>query len=159
MKKVFAVLVVVLLFVSIPAMAAEDVPESDPTGDVPSIDVPVISGVDPGVVSVPDEISGSVFNFDLNFNGASQPTIYTSSYTTVPVEGPRDGLAGLVSSIFGVYTPRTYQTDTVVDGVVVDSVEQYVPGLAGLDYEWLAGVVLFAIMLFCFLKMVGGLLK
>lgn len=160
MKKLPVLLLALLLLLAVPAMAEENgTYELSDTPAISSIDVPILPGVDPDVVSVPDDVTASVFNFDLNFNDASQPAIYTTSYLVVSAEEPRDGLAGLVSSIFGSYTPRTYMTDTVVDGVIVDTVEQYVPGLAGLDYEWIAGVALFGIMLFCFMKMTGGLLK
>ena len=160
MKKLPVLLLVLLLLMAVPAMAVENgTYELSDTPVIPSIDVPILPGVDPDVISVPDDVTASVFNFDLNFNDASQPAIYTTSYLVVSPEEPRDGLAGLVSSIFGSYTPQIYMTDTVVDGVIVDTVEQYVPGLAGLDYEWIAGVVLFCIMLFCFMKMTGGLLK
>ena len=160
MKKLPVLLLALFLLLAVPAMAVEDSTYTlADTPAIPSLDVPVVPGVDPGVISVPDEVTGSIFNFDLNFNDASQPAIYTTSYLTIPAEEPRDGLAGLVSTIFGSYTPRTYMTDTVVDGVIVDTVEQYMPGLAGLDYEWIAGVALFGVMLFCFMKMIGGLLK
>ncbi len=36
---------------------------------------------------------------------------------------------------------------------------EIVPGLAGLDWPWLAGTALFAIMLFCLFKLLGGIWK
>ena len=38
-------------------------------------------------------------------------------------------------------------------------VETVAPGAAGVDYEWLAGVFLFGILLFCLMKLLGGVLK
>ena len=72
------------------------------------------------------------------------------------------GLKALVTSIFGEYTPVT--TTSVVSQTVGNDTHQYLvetvaPGAAGVDYEWIAGVLLFAIMLFCLMKLVGGVLK
>lgn len=72
------------------------------------------------------------------------------------------GLKALVTSIFGEYTPVT--TTSVVSQTVGNDTQQYLietvaPGAAGVDYEWVAGVLLFAIMLFCLMKLLGGVLK
>lgn len=72
------------------------------------------------------------------------------------------GLKALVTSIFGEYTPVT--TNTVVSQTIGDDTYQYLvetvaPGSAGVDYEWLAGVVLFAILLYCLMKLLGGVLR
>lgn len=72
------------------------------------------------------------------------------------------GLKALVTSIFGEYTPIT--TTSVVFQTVGNDTHQYLvetvaPGAAGVDYEWVAGVLLFAIMLFCLMKLLGGVLK
>lgn len=75
-----------------------------------------------------------------------------------PERSDREGLAGVVASIFGEYTPRTYTISTYIDGEIVTGLE-IVPGLAGLDWHWLCGVALFAIMLFCFFKLLGGIWK
>lgn len=54
----------------------------------------------------------------------------------------------LITTLFGEYTPlMDPQTGSAVLGV------------AGCDWEWIAGVFLFGIVLFCFLRMVGVLLK
>ncbi len=72
------------------------------------------------------------------------------------------GMKALVTSIFGEYTPIT--TTSVVSRTTGNDTQQYLletvaPGAAGVDYEWVAGVVLFAVMLFCFMKLLGGVLK
>ena len=144
MKKSLSVLCMCLLLVcglSIPTLAAEEESSMFPT------------------TTVEESVSGSIFNFDLNFNGAVPPIEYVSTEILPLPSGPRDGFAGVVSALFGTYEPKTYVVDTIIDGVLVDSDTQYVPGLAGLDYEWIACVVLFSIVLFCFLRMVGGILK
>jgi hypothetical protein len=42
---------------------------------------------------------------------------------------------------------------------VIATSTEFVPGLAGLDYAWIAGAVLFALMLAGFLRLIGGLLR
>lgn len=78
-----------------------------------------------------------------------------------PVVVP-SGLKALVVSIFGEYEP--IMTTELVSETVGETVYQYyvdtvAPGAAGIDYEWLAGVLLFAVLLFCLLKLLGGVLK
>lgn len=73
-----------------------------------------------------------------------------------------DGLKALVTSIFGAYTPVTTTsvvTETVGNDTYQYLVETVAPGAAGVDYEWLAGVFLFGILLFCLMKLLGGVLK
>lgn len=72
------------------------------------------------------------------------------------------GLKALVASIFGEYTPIT--TTSVITQTVGNDTYQYLvetvaPGSAGVDYEWLAGVLLFAILLYCLMRLLGGILK
>ena len=64
----------------------------------------------------------------------------------------------LIVSIFGAYTPvMTTETHVVADSV--QSVEVVASGLAGVDWPWLAGVLLFAVFLYSFFRLVGVLLK
>lgn len=68
-------------------------------------------------------------------------------------------LADTVTAIFGPYTPRTQTiTDYLTDGSSVTS-QQVIPGLAGLDWPWLAGVGIFTIFLYGLLRLIGGLMK
>lgn len=68
-------------------------------------------------------------------------------------------LAETIRSLFGSYTPRTQTVTTYYDGQPISTDEQIIPGLAGLDYEWLAGVGLFALTIFCLFRLLGGILK
>lgn len=74
-------------------------------------------------------------------------------------EVSRSPLLDSVSALLGEYQPRTVTVSTyLTDGSVVLS-EEPVLGLAGLDWDWLAGVVLFALALYCIFRMIGGLLR
>lgn len=61
-------------------------------------------------------------------------------------------LPSMVQNIFGDYTPRTQTVQTLVGSEIYTS-QEIVPGLAGLDYYWLTGVVLFAIVLCSFFSL------
>lgn len=76
-----------------------------------------------------------------------------------PAQTDRSPLMDAVSGLLGEYQPRTCTVSThLPDGSVVETVE-LVPGLAGLDYMWLAGFGLFALSLYCVFRMIGGVLK
>lgn len=72
---------------------------------------------------------------------------------------PGDTLADTVTVLFGTYTPRTQTvTDYLADGTAV-TYQEVIPGLAGLDWPWLASVGLFALFLYGLLRLIGGLIK
>lgn len=71
----------------------------------------------------------------------------------------RSAFASAIVTIFGEYTPLTQTVTTYfADGSSVESVE-YVSGIAGLDWVWIAGVMLFGVALYCIFRMIGGVLK
>lgn len=68
----------------------------------------------------------------------------------------------LILTIFGAYEPVMTQAPvtTTVDGILsTDFVDVVASGAAGLDWPWIAGVVLFGIVLWSFFRLVGVLLK
>lgn len=75
------------------------------------------------------------------------------------VSGGSSGLGSIVESLLGTYSPKTYLVTTYMpDGSYVES-HEIVPGLAGLDYEWIAGAVLFTLALYCIFRMIGGIFR
>lgn len=71
----------------------------------------------------------------------------------------RSAFVAALVAIFGEYTPLTQTVTTYfADGTSVQS-EEVVPGLAGLDWAWIAAVVLFCIAIFCIFRMIGGVVK
>lgn len=58
-------------------------------------------------------------------------------------------LKAVIVDLFGSYVPVTY-SDGTID--IIPS------GLAGVDFEWLAGVLLFALSLYCVFRILGGIL-
>lgn len=64
----------------------------------------------------------------------------------------------LVEAIFGVYTPVTY-TDYIYMSGAYQTVEKVAPGLAGVDWPWVAGVWLFVTVLYSFLRILGSVIN
>lgn len=64
-----------------------------------------------------------------------------------------------IVSLFGVYEPVMTQqavTYTAADGTVVtELVEVVASGAAGLDWPWIMGVLLFAIVLYSLFRILG----
>lgn len=70
-------------------------------------------------------------------------------------------MLSLIYDLFGSYSPVTYSdTSLVWDSVneeFITIVNDVIPsGLAGVDWPWIAGVFLFAIMLHGLLRIIGG---
>lgn len=125
--------------------AADVTPTPEPTA--PSLD-------DDTAQTVLDALERLEANTQGDVSGVVSASLPVSDLD--PEAEEREGLAGVVSGILGIYSPRTYTTTTYIDGQTVTATE-IVPGLAGLDWPWLAGAVLFAIMLFCLFKLLGGI--
>lgn len=119
---------------------------------------------EPSAAPLDDETAQTVLDalerIEANTQGDLSAVASASSLVSSldPETEERDGLAGIVSGIFGPYTPRTYTTTTYIDGQAVTATE-IVPGVAGLDWPWLCGAALFGIMLFCLFKLLGGIWK
>lgn len=68
----------------------------------------------------------------------------------------------LILTIFGAYEPTVTPTvvTSVVDGVTsAEVVDVVASGAAGLDWPWIMGVILFAIVLWSFFRLVAVALK
>jgi len=72
-------------------------------------------------------------------------------------------MKSILYDLFGSYEPVTYEvveTVTGAEGELVHVAHDVIPdGLAGVDIEYVAGVLLFGIVLYGFLRIVGGFLK
>lgn len=131
-------------------------------GDDPAPEA--VPAAEPSAVPLDDETAQTVLDTLERIDANTQGDVSSSSSTVAsvsaldPEQATRDGLVGVISDIFGAYIPRTYTTNTYIDGEVVTGTE-IVPGLAGLDWPWLCGAAMFGIMLFCLFKLLGGIWK
>lgn len=84
----------------------------------------------------------------------------TTRRVDVAEEAPREGLAGVVEALLGEYTPRTETVTTyMADGTVFVEDTQIIPGVAGMDVPWLSALLLFSVMLYGLLRLIGVLVK
>lgn len=77
-----------------------------------------------------------------------------------PVDDPeQQSMKDVVTLVLGDYSPRTQTVTQYLSDGTSESHTEIVPGVAGLDWEWISGAGLFGLVLFSFLKLVGVLLK
>lgn len=72
---------------------------------------------------------------------------------------PENSMVQAVRNLFGTYTPRTQTVTTYYDGQPLSVDEQVIPGLGGLDWEWITGAFVFVLMLYCLFRLLGGILR
>lgn len=69
----------------------------------------------------------------------------------------------IIIELFGEYHPLTetlLRTYSSADGVTCSSeIQQTIPGIAGVDFQWIAAVLLFTVSLYCLFRLLGVLLK
>ena len=131
--------------------------ENQPPVEVPPVDLDIPAG--PGGLDAP--------TYDVTEAPNGDIIIEEHSYTrTVDILGGTvffdlDGLTmrSALTAIFGEYTPKTQTVSTYYDGQLLDTSTEYVPGLAGMDMEWIAGVIVFTVLLYCLMKLLGGVFK
>lgn len=72
-------------------------------------------------------------------------------------------MRSMIVDLFGSYQPVTYSEYfyyTAADGTVMQDVNEVVAsGLAGVDWPWIAGVFLFAIVLYSLFRLLGVFFK
>lgn len=138
-------------------------PDSDnpDTGDIPAGDDG--GGTAGGSYTV--TCSGA--DVTLHLDNRTYTTVADVDGTAAPAEDPApadtpDGsgtLPSFLRAMFGPYTPKTQTVTTYFDGQPLDVSTEYVPGLAGLDVEWLASVALFGMVVYCLFRLLGGIVK
>lgn len=93
-----------------------------------------------------------------------EPSTFTvTSPVVLAAAEPGDGptvMVDVISSILGDYQRLSYTTEEYdTEGNLLSVSTEYVPGLAGLDYTWLTGAVLFGLLIAGLLKLLGGLIR
>ena len=65
----------------------------------------------------------------------------------------------LIESIFGTYEAISYSVPVLDESGISGYYDMIPSGAAGVDWMWIAGVLLFSIVLWSFFRLVGVLLK
>lgn len=69
-------------------------------------------------------------------------------------------MVDVITSILGEYRRQTYTVEQYdSNGDLIATSTEFVPGLAGLDWVWIAGAVFFGLVLSAGFKMLGGLIR
>lgn len=131
--------------------------ENQPPVEVPPVDLDAPAG--PGGLDAPTYDVTEAPNGDIIIEEHSYTR--TVDILGLPVSFNLDDLTmrSALTAIFGEYTPKTQTVSTYYDGQLLDTSTEYVPGLAGMDMEWIAGVIVFTVLLYCFMKLLGGVFK
>lgn len=78
---------------------------------------------------------------------------------TEPVDGD-PVMVDVITSILGEYRRQTYTVEQYdSSGDLIATSTEYVPGLAGLDWAWIAGAIFFGLVLSAGFKLLGGLIR
>lgn len=182
MKRLLVLLMALFLLV-VPAMAEELPADSsaDTSAETPvdpvTIDTTTTKEEDGVVVNVtiaqPETAaassaeSGATSSEDATASASEDLPVVQSFSTSSPdllaadaTVGGTSAMADVVTAVFGEYQRQTYTVSHYdSSGNVIATSTEFVPGLAGLDYAWIAGVSLFALVLAGLLRLIGGLLR
>ena len=142
------------------------VPAETPSGDTGSGDSGTDTGTETETESTGEEVTGEETTGDDPFGSGVlyvEPDPVVMGYSTYDLTAPdartESTLASAVVSVFGEYQPITHTvTDHLSDGSSV-TYEQVVPGLAGVDWVWVSGVAIFALMLYSLFRLLGVFVK
>lgn len=153
-----------------PAPTPDPLPEVDPdpspvlpeppAEDQPPVEAPPVdldSSTGPGGLDAPAYDVTEAPNGDIIIHSYTR----TVNILGLPVSFSLDDLTmrSALVAIFGEYTPKTQTVSTYYDGQLLDTSIEYVPGVAGMDMEWIAGVIVFTVLLYCLMKLLGGVFK
>lgn len=126
-----------------------------PDDSLPTLDPVVVVGGGGSVTCSGSRVEVDFENHDtLTVTSVSPYALASDTLDDTP-----QSLSAVVRSLFGSYTPRTQLVTTYYDGQAISVEEQIVPGISGLDWEWITGVVLFVLMLYCLFRLLGGVMK
>lgn len=151
--KVLLLSICVALLVPVTAMAAPDVDDSD----YYSIDQ--MDDLGPGGLTEEE-----ILDLIEELRPPEIKTLYRSSEVTstaamYALDPEEQTMRDVVILILGEYVPQMQTvTEYLSDGTEVTYTE-VIPGVAGLDWNWIGGATLFTLALFSFFKIVGVVLK
>lgn len=172
------VLLLTLLLLTVPAMADElpedmtEPPATEEKTDPVTVDTAtteengVVVNVTIAQPETPVEPAGGNLEAAESVSAEDAPLVRTFSVSSPDVMAAMESLDGsaamvdVVTAVLGEYQRQTYTVQQLdSEGNVLSTSTEYVPGLAGLDYPWIAGAALFALVLAGLFRLIGGLMR
>lgn len=169
------VLVALALFLGIVPAFASEAPDfagsyAPETGEVltDDPDIPAPSGDGPVLdYTPPDTVTVSGADVTVYLDDRSYTSVIDVGGGLSPADddipsvshGDSGTLPGFLRAMFGEYTPKTQIVSTYFDGQLMEVSTEYVPGIAGMDMEWIASVILFGLVVYCLFRMLGGMVR
>lgn len=137
-----------------------DIPSDGSDGAGADVTAPGNGGAGTVVPGVPSVVtcSGTEVTVNLDDRAYTSVTDVGGSMASVSAADPST-LPGLLRAMFGEYTPKTQTVTTYFDGEPLDVSTEYVPGVAGMDMEWIASVLLFGVVVYCLFRLLGGMVR
>ena len=150
MRRALLFACVLCLLLITPVYATE---ESEAPADVPNAETPA----EDDAASSSETVS-PVIEMDTSYRTFSVSSL--DDVASAPPDGDSSTMDQVVVKVLGEYQRQTMTVQEMdTEGNVLATSTQYVPGLAGLDWEWIAGALLFGLMILCVMRTIGGLLK
>ena len=119
-----------------------------------------IGGGSGSALSEPVSVTCSGSEVTVNLDDRSYTSVVDVSGADNPRKASDTGtLSAFLRAMFGEYTPKTQTVTTYFDGQLLDVSTEYVPGIAGMDVEWIASVFLFGMVVYCLFRMLGGMVR
>ena len=69
-----------------------------------------------------------------------------------------DTIRSVLESLLGEYRPKTQTVTEVLSDGTENTYEEYVPGLAGMDWTWIASLAVFIVMIYCLFRLLGSVI-
>lgn len=105
-----------------------------------------------------DELKGKYDTLQEDFDSLKTQGYAVSSFDN-GAEQPNESMSGIVSAVFGEYSPKTQTVSLTLDNGTVVTSQEIIPGVAGMDWHWIAGVFLFSVVLWSFFRFLGVIFK
>lgn len=102
-----------------------------------------------------EEVAAEVLSVDAAYTVTS-PTVLEDTQS----DAADSVMVDVITSVLGEYRRQTYTVEQYdSSGELIATSTEYVPGLAGLDYAWITGAILFGLVLGAGFKLLGGLIR
>lgn len=122
-------------------------------------DIVVNVNLPPETISNPVEDPAAIEEEDPGVSSTYAVSVLDETEDVSVSDPEQQTMKDVVSLVLGDYAPRTQTVTQYFSDGSSETYTEIVPGVAGMDWEWLSGAGLFGLLLFSFLKLVGVLLK